>query len=155
MRRYIIIALFLILSNCNKTPVMNTHGVPFLFERQSEIKVNVSNKNDIIKKLGYPTVKSSYDDNIWFYIERVKTRGKLLNLGKNILMVNNTLVLQFNEYGILTNKKLHDLNKVNNITFVESKSKGIERESNFIYSVLTSLRQKISDPLNKRKKKTK
>ena len=155
MFKYIIIALFFILSNCNKTPVMKTHGVPFLVERQAELKVNISNKNDIVEALGYPTIKSAYNDDIWFYIERVKTRGKLLDLGKNVLKENNTLVLKFDQYGVLINKELHDINKVNDIAFVEETSIGIGKESDFIYGVLTSLRQKISDPLNKRKKKSK
>ena len=44
------------------------------------------------------------DDNLWIYIERTKTRGKLLKLGRNYLKKNNVLILEFDKYGILTKR---------------------------------------------------
>ena len=51
------------------------------------------------------------NDNLWIYIERTRTRGKLLKLGRNYLKKNNVLVLEFDKYGILKRKEFYDKNK--------------------------------------------
>jgi outer membrane protein assembly factor BamE (lipoprotein component of BamABCDE complex) len=52
-----------------------------LEEKNKELFVNIDNKNDVIKKLGPPSIKSSFDDNVMFYIERKITTKSMLKLG--------------------------------------------------------------------------
>ena len=94
------ITLFLIVG-CQQNQVIKTHGVAYLDKREKLITVNKSNKNDTINIFGQPSTKGMVDDNLWIYIERTRTRGKLLRLGRNYLKKNNVLVLEFNKYGIL------------------------------------------------------
>ena len=155
MNKIIFLFLFIFLVNCNKSPVLQNHGVPFLLDREEDLILEKTNKNDTIKLLGYPSVKSSYNENMWIYIERVKTRGKLLDLGKNVVKSNNTLVLEFNKYDILIKKDSYDINNLNDNKFTEKNTAGVSKDSDFIYNFLSSLRQKIQDPLNKRKSKIK
>ena len=68
--------------------------------RDKLLKVDNTNKNDVIKVLGYPHSKSIKDENTWLYIERTKTRGQMINLGRNVLLNNNVLVVKFDNYGI-------------------------------------------------------
>ena len=69
--------------NCSQNEVIKTHGVAYLKKREKLIIVNVSNKNDAINILGQPSTKGMSNDNLWIYIERTRTRGKLLKLGRN------------------------------------------------------------------------
>ena len=48
----------------------------YLENRQDLLEVNVSNKNDVIEKLGQPHSKSIKEENTWIYIERTKPEIK-------------------------------------------------------------------------------
>ena len=150
MHKIIFIIIFLLLSNCQRNPVINTHGVPFLDKKQKNLIIKKTNKNDVKKTLGHPSTVAIFDNSIWIYIERTRTRGKLLKLGQNITSKNNVLALEFNEYGILIKKDFYNKNQINNINFTQNTTDSIAREKNFIYSFLSSLRQKINKPVNKK-----
>ena len=151
MHKIIIILIFLLLSNCSRNPVINTHGVPFLDIKQKNLTIKKTNKNDVKKILGYPSTVAVFDNSIWIYIERTRTRGKLLKFGQNVTSKNNVLALEFNEYGILIKKDFYNKNHINNINFTKGTTDTITREKNFIYSFLSSLRQKINKPAIRKK----
>ena len=134
--------------NCSQNEVIKTHGVAYLKKREKLIKVNISNKNDAITSVGQPSTKGMSNDNLWIYIERTQTRGKLLKLGRNYLVKNNVLVLDFDKYGILQRKEFYDKKKMNEIKFAKNETENELRKENFIYSFLSSVRQKM---LQKRK----
>jgi len=134
--------------NCSQNEVIKTHGVAYLKKREKLIKVNIANKNDAISILGQPSTKGMSNDNLWIYIERTQTRGKLLKLGRNYLVKNNVLVLDFDKYGILQRKEFYDKKQMNEIKFAKNKTENELRKENFIYSFLSSVRQKM---LQKRK----
>jgi len=145
---YLLIFILTILSGCKQNEVIKTHGVAYLLQREKLIIVNETNKNDTISILGQPSTKGMVDDNLWIYIERTRTRGKLLKLGRNYLKKNNTLVLEFDKYGVLKSKEFFDKDKMKNITFAKNETVNELRRENFIYSFLSSVRQKM---LTKRK----
>ena len=151
MHKIIIIVILLLLSNCQRNPVINTHGVPFLDKKQKNLIINKTNKNDVKKVLGYPSTIGTFDNSIWIYIERTRTRGKLLKFGQNITNKNNVLALEFNEYGILTKKDFYNKNQINKINFTKDTTETITREKSFVYSFLSSLRQKINKPVTRKK----
>jgi len=139
------------LSNCQRNPVIKTHGVPFLDKKQRNLTIEKSNKNDVKKALGHPSTVATFDNSIWIYIERTRTRGKLLKFGQNITNKSNVLALEFNEYGILTKKDFYNINQINKINFIQDTTETITREKKFVYSFLSSLRQKINQPAKKKK----
>ena len=145
---YFLLITAILLTSCQRNEVIKTHGVSYLKKREKLIKVNISNKNDAISILGQPSTKGMSNDNLWIYIERTRTRGKLLKLGRNYLMKNNVLVLDFDKYGILQRKEFYDKGKMNEIKFAKDKTENELRKENFIYSFLSSVRQKM---LQKRK----
>ena len=149
MHKIIIILIFLLLSNCQRNPVINTHGVAFLDKKQKNLIIDKTNKNDVKKFLGHPSTVSTFDNSIWIYIERTITRGKLLKFGQNITYKNNVLALEFNEYGILTKKDFYNKSQINKINFIKDTTETITREKSFVYSFLSSLRQKINKPARK------
>ena len=133
---------------CQQKEVIKTHGVAYLKNREKLIIVNESNKNDTVSILGQPATKGMVDDNLWIYIERTRTRGKLLKFGRNYLKKNNVLVLEFDKYGILKKKEFYDKGDMNKISFAKDITENELRKENFIHSFLSSVRQKM---LSKRK----
>ena len=88
------------------------------------------------------------NDNLWIYIERTITRGKLLKFGRNYIKKNNVLVLEFDKYGIVKKKEFYDKEKMKKVDFAKNITENDIRKQNFIYSFLSSIRQKM---LTKRK----
>ena len=128
---------------CQQYEVLKTHGVAYLEKREKLIIVNKSNKNDTISILGQPSTKGMVDNNLWIYIERTLTRGKLLKLGRNYLKKNNVLILEFDKYGILKKKEFYNKEQMNKISFAKDITENELRKENFIYSFLSSVRQKM------------
>ena len=149
MHKIIFIVILLLLSNCQRNPIIDTHGVAFLDKKQKQLIIDKTNKNDVKKALGHPSTIGTFDNSIWIYIERTRTRGKLLKIGQNITNKNNVLALEFNEYGILTKKDFYNKNQINKIIFTKDTTGTITREKNFVYSFLSSLRQKINKPVQR------
>ena len=97
--------IFIFIASCQRNEVIKTHGISYLEKREKLIFVNKSNKNDVVKIFGQPSTKGMTNDNLWIYIERTTTRGKLLKLGRDYLKKNNVLVLEFNNYVVIKKKK--------------------------------------------------
>ena len=148
-----IIFLSLIVTNCSIKKVVNHHGVPFLEKKQSSLIVNKTNKNDIIQILGNPSTKSKFDNDLWIYIERKQTQSKLINLGKMKIYKNDVLVLDIDNYWILRSKQFYNKNDMKKIQKVEATSKIGFKSNTFVYDFMSSMRQKINDPLGSRAKK--
>ena len=151
---YIILISFIV-SNCTFNPVIKHHGIPFLEKKQQKLIVNESNKNDIKNILGNPSTTSKFDNDIWIYIERKQTQSKLKNLGRMKIYKNDVLVLEIDDYGLLKKKKFYNLNDMENIKIVEATTKEGFKKNSFIYDFMSSMRQKINDPLGQRAKKRK
>ena len=150
-----IIFLSLIVSNCSFEPVVKHHGIPFLEKKQSSLVVNKSNINDIKEILGTPSTKSKFDNDVWIYIERKQTQSRLKNLGRMKIYKNNVLVLEIDRYGILKNKQLYNQDDMENIKIVKTTTEAGFQKNSFIYNFMSSMRQKMNDPLGVRAKKRK
>ncbi len=135
--------LTVFLSNCQKNRVIKTHGIYYLKNRAALLKVQSSNRNDTIKILGKPHSESLHEQNTWIYIEHTRTKGKLLKLGKNVLLNNNVLVLKFDKYGILEEKLLYDKREMNEYKFTKVETENKVRRGSFVRSFVNSLRQKM------------
>ena len=94
----LIIINIIFITGCKQNQVLKTHGVAYLNKREKLLILNETNKNDTISILGQPSTKGMVDDNLWIYIERTRTRGKLLKFGRNYLAKNNVLILEFDKY---------------------------------------------------------
>ena len=150
-----IIFLSLIVTNCSFQKVVQHHGVPFLEKKQSLLVINKTNKNDIIKILGNPSTKSRFDNDLWIYIERKQTQSKFINLGKMKIYKNDVLVLEMDNYGILKKKEFYNKDDMKNIKIVKSTTESGFKRNTFVYDFMSSMRQKINDPLGARAKKRK
>ena len=122
-----------------------------LENKQTKLKINQTNKNDIVKIIGPPSTKSAFDNDIFIYIERKTSSSKLTRLGKKKLMTNNVLILEMDTKGILISKKFYNKEDMQKINFDEDFTQMRQRDRSFIYNFLYSLRQKIDDPLGKKR----
>ena len=148
-----IILISIIVSNCSTKPVVKHHGIPLLEKKQSSLAIEISNKNDILKILGNPSTKSKFDNDIWIYIERKQTQSKLSNFGKMKIYKNDVLVLELDKFGLLKKKDFYTKDDLKKIQFDEDTIEASYEKNSFIYDFLSSMRQKVNDPLGKRAKK--
>ncbi len=155
MNKLYIFFLFLILSNCSFKPVVKHHGVPSLEKKQKTLIISKTNKNDILKILGSPSTTSKFDNDVWIYIERKQTQSRLKNLGRMKIFKNDVLVLEIDDYGILNKKEFYNKDDMENIKISEATTQAGFKKNSFIYEFLSSMRQKIDDPLGQRAKKRK
>ena len=147
----ILLLSFIFLASCSLNKVVLHHGVHNLKEKQSKLKINYTNKNDIIKLIGPPSTKSTFDNDIYIYIERKTSSSKLTKLGKKKLLENNVLVLELDKTGMLLSKKFYNKDDMNDLNFDENETSINYSKRSFIYNFLSSVRQKIDDPLGKKR----
>ena len=153
IKKIFIILIILINTSCSFKNVVKHHGVHFLEKKQTELKILESNTNDTKKILGYPSTKNTFDNDIWIYIERKTTVSQIRTLGKKKLLTNNVLVLEFNKRGILLKKDFYTMEDMNNIKIAKDQTDVLSQKDTFVRSIITTLRQKINDPLGKRQAK--
>ena len=143
---------FFLITSCTINNVVKKHGVRNLEKKQKNLITLEANKNDIQEILGPPSSKSVFDNDLWIYIEREITNDKLLKLGKKKLITNNVLFLEIDSKGLLVNKSFYDINEMNETKLSKLSTEAKYTKKSFIYDFLSSMRQKINDPLGKRKK---
>ncbi len=119
--------------------------------KQSKLKINNSNTNDIFELIGPPSTKSTFDNDVYIYIERKTSSSKLSKLGKRKLIKNNVLVLEIDQKGVLVSKKFYDKEDMINLDFDSNITSINYTKKSFIYNFLSSVRQKIDDPLGKKR----
>ena len=95
MRIIFLFLLVLIISNCTPNKVVKNHGITALEKKSKKIYITKTNTNDAIDILGPPSTKSTFNSNVWIYIERKKINQSIFKLGKKKIDRNNVLVLEF------------------------------------------------------------
>ena len=148
----LILTIFIFIISCSANKLSNFHGSKSLEKKFSSIEKNKTNKNDLVKIIGQPSTISDFNTNKWFYIERLKKNQSLLKLGRQKIKKNNILIVEFDNKGILTTKKLLNLNDMKDIKYLEEITEKEFEQDNIIYNVFTSLREKINAPARKRTK---
>ena len=152
MNKIYFIIIFLFISNCSFNKAITHHGVNLLEKKQEKLFLKTTNKNDIVKLLGPPSTKSTFDNDIWIYIERKTTTKKLFKLAREKVLVNNVLVLEIDNYGLLAKKEFYNMEKMNKLDFSKKETTVKYTKKSFVYDFMSSMRQKLNDPLGKRKK---
>ncbi len=153
INKFLIIFIFFLNTSCSLNKVVKHHGVHFLEKKQEKLKISSTNKNDARKILGPPSTQSSFENEVWIYIERKTTVSELKTFGKKKILANNVLVLEFDNRGLLTKKNFYDKDQMKKLKIAKETTEVLDKKNSFIRSVLTSLKHKINDPLGKRQAK--
>ncbi len=151
--RFLLLLIIFFITACSSNKVSKNHGFISLENKLEEIVINKSNKNDIIKIIGYPSSISKFNTNKWFYIERKQTNQSLFKLGTKKISKNNILVVEFNNKGLIEKKKMIDLSDMNELKYVKKITTKKFEQENTIYNIFSSLREKVNAPARNRSKK--
>ena len=149
----ILFLLLILITSCSTNKVVKHHGINSLEKKQAKLIIKKSNKNDILELLGPPSTKSTFNNDLWIYIERDRVNRSALALGNTKIEKNNVLIIEIDNMGLLAKKDFVDISKLNNNEFTENITSNTYSKKSFIYNFLTSVRQKINDPFQNRKKR--
>jgi len=148
-----LILILVFISNCSLNKVVKHHGVHNLEKKTAKLELLSTNSNDVISQLGFPSTKSSFDNEIWIYLERKTTSSQIRSLGKKKLLLNNVLILEFDTKGMLAKKDFLSIEDMNNLKISKGSTEIINQKNTFVNSFIKSLKQKINDPLGVKKAK--
>ena len=140
--KILLIIFFNIVIGCKLQEPLKTHGIIYLENRSNEIKLDISNKNDVITIMGQPQIKND-DEETWIYIERILSKGKYHKLGQHVIKENNVLVLNFDKYGVLKNKTFYTKEDINKISFSKKNTENELSQKSFVEKFLESMKQKM------------
>ena len=150
MKKLLLFILLLFTFSCTVNKISNTHGFRLIEKKYDKIIINKTNKNDVRNMIGPPSSKSKFDDT-WIYIERKKTNQSLVKLGKKRIDKNNVMLIKFNSMGLVSDKEIMDINKMNDIKIAQKKTIKKYEQDDFFYNILSVLREKINAPTRNKK----
>ena len=152
MKKIYLIIIFILVTNCSIEKVSKHHGIYHLENKHQKLILSKTNKNDIISLLGPPSTTGTFDNDSWIYVEMEKSNTSLFTLGNKKIIKNNVLILEIDDKGLLAKKDFLNIDKMNDIKFTEGTTSNIYKKNTFVYEFLSSMRQRLNDPLGKRKK---
>ena len=150
MKKLLLFILLLFTFSCTVNKISNTHGFRLIEKKYDKIIINKTNKNDVRNMIGPPSSKSKFDDT-WIYIERKKTNQSLVKLGKKRIDKNNVMLIKFNSMGLVSDKEIMDISKMNDIKIAQKKTIKKYEQDDFFYNILSVLREKINAPTRNKK----
>ena len=103
--------------------------------------------------MGPPVVQSTFDTDLYIYIEKKTSSTNLLKMGKREILTNNVLLLEIDNKGILVKKVFKDIDQMKQLKFDKNETELSITKKTFLYEFLSGLRTKINDPLGKKRKK--
>ncbi len=151
--RYILIIIFLSTFSCAKDKVKSNHGNLSLEKKFNKIQIKKTNSNEVLFIFGPPSTKSTFDNNIWIYIERKKANRSIFKLGSQKIEHNNIVVLEIDKRGLVVKKEFLDINNMKEYKFTEKITETSYNKNSYIYGVIKSLKQKIDAPVKRKKTK--
>ena len=152
-KKIVLTILVIFISNCSLNKVVKHHGVHNLKKKNDKLEILGTNRNDVLINLGIPSTKSTFDTEVWIYMERKTTSSELKSLGRQKLLLNDILILEFDTKGMLVKKDFLTKDDMNKLKISTNTTEIINQKNTFIDNFLSSLRQKINDPLGVKKAK--
>ena len=138
-----LLLILVILVNCQLQEPLKTHGIIYLENRSQKLTIKKSNKNDVISVMGKPHILENEKNDNWIYVERVLSKGKYHKLGKHVLKESNILVITFDKYGVISDKKFLKKDEINKIAFSKDITENKLSQKSFVQKFLQSIQQKM------------
>ena len=107
---YAIVAVSL-LSTAACAPITSYSGFQAIESDPKDVKVGTDTKSTVRGKLGSPSATSTFDSNVWFYMNQVKQR---VAFRKPVVVARNVTAITFN-------KENEQVESVNNYTLKDGK----------------------------------
>ena len=151
--KYILIIIFLSTLSCSNDKVRNNHGTLSLEKKFNKVELKRTNSNEILDIFGPPSTKSTFDNNVWIYIERKKTNRSIFKFGRQKIEHNNIVILEIDKRGLLVKKNFLDINNMKEYKFSEKATESNYNKNSYIFGVLKSLKQKMDAPVKRKRTK--
>ena len=117
------------------------HGVSNLKNKIQLIKVNKTNKNDVVQILG-PSQLKDEKENRWTYFEVRETMAKY---GKRDIYENNYVEIYFNKYGLAKKVEVYDLSNLNKVKFSKDTTVTLGVKNTFTKNLFSSTRKRLEN----------
>tara|TARA_Y100000996_G_scaffold343894_1_gene281560 strand:+ start:196 stop:660 length:465 start_codon:yes stop_codon:yes gene_type:complete len=153
MKKIIFFLLILAVTNCSTKKLEVNHGLVNLDKKKDEINIGKSNKNDILAIFGPPSTVSTFDEDIWIYIEIKKVNQSIVKLGKKKIKKNNTLIVKFDNRSLVNKVDFIDIDNLNQLKLSEKVTEKEFTTNNMLFNVLSNIREKINAPVRRKQNK--
>ena len=123
------IIIITLMYNCS--PRISRHGNIFSNDELKILKNSRLNKSEIIEILGQPSTKSTFSDNIWYYIffiQKEKAYFQVKNSSNKVLKIKFNKKQNVETYDIIKNDTSIKINTIKVDTEKSVFSKGLVRE---------------------------
>ena len=153
MKKIIFFLLILAVTNCSTKKLEVNHGLVNLDKKKDEINIGKSNKNDILAIFGPPSTVSTFDEDIWIYIEIKKVNQSIVKLGKKKIKKNNTLIVKFDNRSLVNKVDFIDIDNLNQLKLSDKVTEKEFTTNNMLFNVLSNIREKINAPVRRKQNK--
>jgi len=143
VKKTILLTLCFALLSCNLKPVVKSNGIQNLGNRTSLLIPGETNKNDVIKIFGETLIKEMSDEDKWTYFETIGRK----TLGKNKIIKNTMLILEFNNKGILKTKKTLNKDDFNKVEFDKNETISSGLSDSLSKRIFSSVRKRAQNKL--------
>ena len=124
-----------LLLNTACTPTVNTRGNLLQDYQIEEVKPGESTRADVLKALGSPTTKATFNDNVWYYIGQKTEKSGILDPK---IKEEKIYTAVFNDDGILQDI-YEDKNHRNDIPIARGKTPTYGNDSTVLQEFLGNL----------------
>ena len=135
--------ILLLIYSCS--PRISRHGNFFTKEEIKILESTKLNKSQILEILGQPSTKSTFSDNIWYYIyfiQKEKAHFKVKNYQNTILKIKFDKKQTVIDYNIIKNNKSVKVTISDDVTDNTAYKRGLVRE------LLDSFVRRLEDNTN-------
>ena len=143
-KRTPIVACFLLILSCSYKPVIKSSGVLNLDKRTALLSLGYTNKNDVIQLLGETIIKEQPNEYKWVYIEKIEQK----KFGKKKIIKNTLLILEFDNRGMLTSKKILNKDDFNEVKFDSTETVSSGLNNSFSKRIFSSIRKRAQNRLD-------
>ena len=144
---FLLVILLALITQCTFKKIDVLHGTAELKNKSSLLKLNLHNKNDVIKILGPLAITDPLNIDNWMYFE---TRLSTNMLGEKVIKKNDILIIEFSKNGVISNIILLDKDKMNEIAFDKDKTKSLGIQDTVLFNILKSTRKRLEMLSNKK-----
>ena len=137
------IIIFTLIYNCS--PRISRHGNIFSDDELKILQTTRLNKSEIIEILGQPSAKSTFSDNIWYYIffiQKEKAYFQVKNSSNKVLKIKFDDKQNVEAYNIIKNNQSIKIKTVKVDSDTSAFNRGIVRE------LLDSFIRRMEEPTN-------
>ena len=137
------IIVFTLIYNCS--PRISRHGNIFSDDELKILQTTRLNKSEIIEILGQPSTKSTFSDNIWYYIffiQKEKAYFQVKNSSNKVLKIKFDDEQNVETYNIIKNNQSIKIKTVKVDSDTSAFNRGIVRE------LLDSFIRRMEEPTN-------